>query len=49
MITARPTAGELGLTDEHILLVQSGKQSRLKKLPEMLRAFAAALTLAYAS
>lgn len=33
------TRARLGLSDENILLVQSGKQSRLKKLPEALRAF----------
>lgn len=31
---------ELGISDDDILIVQSGKQNRLKKLPQSLRAFA---------
>jgi 1,2-diacylglycerol 3-alpha-glucosyltransferase len=33
------TRARLGLTSDNILFVQSGKQSRIKKLPELLRAF----------
>tara|TARA_R100000541_G_scaffold22356_1_gene32292 strand:- start:1754 stop:2902 length:1149 start_codon:yes stop_codon:yes gene_type:complete len=35
----RQTRARQGLNDENILFVQSGKQSKIKKLPEILRAF----------